>query len=236
MTSEARKRLEALVQFSDLGSGFNIAMKDLDIRGAGNMLGGEQSGFIAEIGFEMYQKILNEAMQELRESEYKELFDDRVTDQFNGFVQDCVFETDMEVRIPDQYVNQVAERLSLYQAMDNLKDKEELAAFSLQLQDRFGPLPKEVKELLFSFELRWLAESMGLERLVLKSEKMVGHFIANPQSPFYETDQFQVILNKILSQSSGYRLVQKDDKLRLVIEPIRHIKDAFEKLQALKDG
>ena len=236
MTSEARKRLEALVQFSDLGSGFNIAMKDLDIRGAGNMLGGEQSGFIAEIGFEMYQKILNEAMQELRESEYKELFDDRVTDQFNGFVQDCVFETDMEVRIPDQYVNQVAERLSLYQAMDNLKDKEELAAFSLQLQDRFGPLPKEVKELLFSFELRWLAESMGLERLVLKSEKMVGHFISNPQSPFYETDQFQVILNKILSQSTGYRLVQKDDKLRLVIEPIRHIKDAFEKLQALKDS
>jgi len=211
-------------------------MKDLDIRGAGNMLGGEQSGFIAEIGFEMYQKILNEAMQELRESEYKELFDDRVTDQFNGFVQDCVFETDMEVRIPDQYVNQVAERLSLYQAMDNLKDKEELAAFSLQLQDRFGPLPKEVKELLFSFELRWLAESMGLERLVLKSEKFVGHFIANPQSPFYETDQFQVILNKILSQPTGYRLVQKDDKLRLVIEPIRHIKDAFEKLQALKDS
>jgi transcription-repair coupling factor (superfamily II helicase) len=130
----------------------------------------------------------------------------------------------------------VAERLSLYQAMDNLKDKEELATFSLQLQDRFGPLPKEVKELLFSFELRWLAESMGMERLVLKSEKLVGHFIANPQSPFYETDQFQVILNKILSQPTGYRLVQKDDKLRLVIEPIRHIKDAFEKLQALKDS
>ena len=235
MTSEARKRLEALVQFSDLGSGFNIAMKDLDIRGAGNMLGGEQSGFIAEIGFEMYQKILNEAMQELRESEYKELFDERVTDQFNGFVQDCIFETDMEVRIPDTYVNQVAERLSLYQALDNLKNKDELAAFSAQLQDRFGPLPKEVKELLFSFELRWLAESMGLERLVLKAEKLVGHFIANPQSPFYETDQFQAVLQKILSQSTGYRLVQKDDKLRLVIEPIRHIKDAFGKLQALQE-
>jgi transcription-repair coupling factor (superfamily II helicase) len=234
MTSEARKRLEALVQFSDLGSGFNIAMKDLDIRGAGNMLGGEQSGFIAEIGFEMYQKILNEAMQELREHEYKELFEERVSDQFNGFVQDCVFETDMEVRIPDQYVNQVAERLSLYQAMDSLKDKAELDDFSKQLIDRFGPLPKEVKELLFSFELRWLAESMGLERLVLKSEKMVGHFISNPQSPFYETEQFQGILQNILSKESGYRLAQKDDKLRLVIEPIRHIKDAFEKLQALQ--
>ena len=234
MTSEARKRLEALVQFSDLGSGFNIAMKDLDIRGAGNMLGGEQSGFIAEIGFEMYQKILNEAMQELREHEYKELFEERVSDQFNGFVQDCVFETDMEVRIPDQYVNQVAERLSLYQAMDSLKDKAELDDFSKQLIDRFGPLPKEVKELLFSFELRWLAESMGLERLVLKSEKMVGHFISNPQSPFYETEQFQGILQNILAKESGYRLAQKDDKLRLVIEPIRHIKDAFEKLQALQ--
>jgi len=236
MTSEARKRLEALVQFSDLGSGFNIAMKDLDIRGAGNMLGGEQSGFIAEIGFEMYQKILNEAMQELREHEYKELFDERVSDQFNGFVQDCIFETDMEVRIPDQYVNQVAERLSLYQAMDNLKDKAELAQFSEQLVDRFGPLPKEVKELLFSFELRWLAESLGLERLVLKSEKLVGHFISNPQSPYYETAQFQEVLQNILAKQSGYRLVQKDDKLRLVIEPIRHIKDAFEKLQALQNG
>jgi transcription-repair coupling factor (superfamily II helicase) len=224
-----------LVQFSDLGSGFNIAMKDLDIRGAGNMLGGEQSGFIAEIGFEMYQKILNEAMQELREHEYKELFEERVSDQFNGFVQDCIFETDMEVRIPDQYVNQVAERLSLYQAMDNLKDKAELAQFSEQLIDRFGPLPKEVKELLFSFELRWLAESMGLERLVLKSEKLVGHFISNPQSPFYETQQFQALLQNILAKQSGYRLVQKDDKLRLVIEPIRHIKDAFEKLHALQN-
>jgi transcription-repair coupling factor (superfamily II helicase) len=234
MTSEARKRLEALVQFSDLGSGFNIAMKDLDIRGAGNMLGGEQSGFIAEIGFEMYQKILNEAMQELREHEYKELFEERVSDQFNGFVQDCIFETDMEVRIPDQYVNQVAERLSLYQAMDSLKDKAELDDFSKQLIDRFGPLPKQVKELLFSFELRWLAESIGLERLVLKSEKLVGHFIANPQSPFYETPQFQSILQNILAKESGYRLAQKDDKLRLVIEPIRHIKDAFEKLQALQ--
>ena len=234
MTSEARKRLEALVQFSDLGSGFNIAMKDLDIRGAGNMLGGEQSGFIAEIGFEMYQKILNEAMQELREHEYKELFEERVSDQFNGFVQDCIFETDMEVRIPDQYVNQVAERLSLYQAMDSLKDKAELDDFSKQLIDRFGPLPKEVKELLFSFELRWLAESMGLERLVLKSEKLVGHFISNPQSPFYETEQFQGILQNILAKESGYRLAQKDDKLRLVIEPIRHIKDAFEKLQVLQ--
>jgi transcription-repair coupling factor (superfamily II helicase) len=235
LTSEARKRLEALVQFSDLGSGFNIAMKDLDIRGAGNMLGGEQSGFISEIGFEMYQKILNEAMQELKESEFKELFDDRHTDQFmTSYVQDCIFETDMEVRIPDDYVNNVAERLSLYQALDSLKNKMELDQFSKELVDRFGPLPKAVKELLFSFELRWLAEKLGLERLVIKSEKLVGYFIANPQSTFFETEAFTYTLNAIMKHQSGYRLVQQNDKLRLVIEPIRHIKDAFEKLSALQ--
>jgi transcription-repair coupling factor (superfamily II helicase) len=235
LTSEARKRLEALVQFSDLGSGFNIAMKDLDIRGAGNMLGGEQSGFISEIGFEMYQKILNEAMKELKESEFKELFDDRNTDQFmTSYVQDCIFETDMEVRIPDDYVNNVAERLSLYQALDSLKNKMELDQFSKELVDRFGPLPKAVKELLFSFELRWLAEELGLERLVIKSEKLVGYFIANPQSTFFETEAFTYTLNAIMKHQSGYRLVQQNDKLRLVIEPIRHIKDAFEKLSALQ--
>ena len=235
LTSEARKRLEALVQFSDLGSGFNIAMKDLDIRGAGNMLGGEQSGFISEIGFEMYQKILNEAMQELKESEFKELFDDRNTDQFvSSYVQDCIFETDMEVRIPDDYVNNVAERLSLYQSLDSLKNKAELEQFSKELIDRFGPLPKAVKELLFSFELRWLAEELGLERLVIKSEKLVGYFIANPQSTFFETEAFTFTLNAIMKHQSGYRLVQQNDKLRLVIEPIRHIKDAFEKLGALQ--
>ena len=234
LTSEARKRLEALVQFSDLGAGFNIAMKDLDIRGAGNMLGGEQSGFISEIGFEMYQKILNEAMQELKESEFKEMFDERNTDTFGNFVQDCIFETDMEVRIPDDYVNNVAERLSLYQALDNLKDKAALETFSTQLVDRFGPLPIAVKELLFSFELRWLAEELGMERLVIKSEKLVGYFISNPQSPFYETETFTLLLNKIMSIGKDYRLVQNNDKLRLVIEPVRHIKDAFEKMMGLR--
>ena len=234
LTSEARKRLEALVQFSDLGSGFNIAMKDLDIRGAGNMLGGEQSGFISEIGFEMYQKILNEAMNELRESEFKELFDERQTDTFGAYVNDCIFETDMEVRIPDDYVNNVNERLSLYQELDSLKNQEELDNYAKELVDRFGPLPREVKELLFSFQLRWLAQELGLERLVIKSSKLVGYFISNPQSPFYETDTFTKLLNKIMSIGEGYRLVQQNDKLRLVIEPICHIKDAFEKLADLK--
>ena len=234
LNSEARKRLEALVQFSDLGSGFNIAMKDLDIRGAGNMLGGEQSGFISEIGFEMYQKILNEALQELRETEFKTLFDERTTDNFNGFVNECVFESDFEVRLPDTYVNNVAERLSLYQALDNLKTEADLDNFRKELIDRFGPIPRAGKELLFSFQLRWLAQELGMERLVVKSGKLVASFISNPQSPFYETESFTLLLHRINAMGNGYRLVQKDDKLRLVIEPILHIKDAYEKLQALK--
>lgn len=234
LNSEARKRLEALVQFSDLGSGFNIAMKDLDIRGAGNMLGGEQSGFISEIGFEMYQKILNEALQELRENEFKDLFDDRNSDSFHELSQDCIFESDFEVRLPDTYVNNVAERLSLYQQLDSLTNETQLEDFRKELKDRFGPLPIAAKELLFSFQLRWLAQGLGIERLVIKSEKLVAYFIADPQAPYYETEAFSKLLATIQQQGNGVRLVQKNDKLRLILEPIAHIKDAFDKLKELK--
>jgi transcription-repair coupling factor (superfamily II helicase) len=230
MTSDSRKRLEALVQFSDLGAGFNIAMKDLDIRGAGNMLGGEQSGFISEIGFEMYQKILNEAIDELRENEFKELFEDRNTDSPLHFVRDCILETDFEARIPDDYVNNVAERLSLYQEMDNLKAEEELQQFTDQLIDRFGPLPRQVKELMISFRLRWMAEKMGLERLVIKSGKMIGYFIADPQSPFYETETFTQVLNHIQRNVKSCKLSEKNERLRIIFEDVKHIKDAFEQL------
>jgi transcription-repair coupling factor (superfamily II helicase) len=230
MTSDSRKRLEALVQFSDLGSGFNIAMKDLDIRGAGNMLGGEQSGFISEIGFEMYQKILNEAIDELRENEFKELFEDRNTDSPLHFVRDCILETDFEARIPDDYVNNVAERLSLYQEMDNLKTEEELQQFTDHLIDRFGPLPRQVKELMISFRLRWMAEKMGLERLVIKSGKMIGYFIADPQSPFYETETFTQVLNHIQRNVKGCTLSEKNDRLRIIFSDVKHIKDAYEQL------
>jgi transcription-repair coupling factor (superfamily II helicase) len=233
LTSDSRKRLDALVQFSDLGAGFNIAMKDLDIRGAGNMLGGEQSGFISEIGFEMYQKILNEAIEELRENEFKELFEERNTDNPLQFVKDCIMETDLEVRIPEDYVNNVTERLSLYQQMDNLKDEEELARFAEQLIDRFGPLPKAVKELILSFKLRWLAEKMGLERLVIKAEKMVGYFIANPQSPFYETENFTHVLQHIQHNASNCTLSEKNDRLRILFAQVKHIKDAYDQLEAI---
>jgi transcription-repair coupling factor (superfamily II helicase) len=234
LTSDSRKRLEALVQFSDLGSGFNIAMKDLDIRGAGNMLGGEQSGFISEIGFEMYQKILNEAIEELRENEFKELFDERTTDSMLQFVKDCNMETDLEVRIPDDYVNNVAERLSLYQEMDNLQDEAALEKFANTLIDRFGPLPRQVKELVLSFKLRWLAEELGIERLVIKSGKMVGYFLANPQSPYFETEAFQTLLQNALKLGDKCRLAEQNGRLRIVFTSIGHIRDAYEQLQRLR--
>lgn len=233
LTTEARKRLEALVQFSDLGSGFNIAMKDLDIRGAGNMLGGEQSGFISEIGFEMYQKILNEAIEELKESEFKELFENRNTDSPLQFVNDTILETDLEVRIPDTYVNNVSERLSLYQEMDNLKTIDELKEFEKQLIDRFGPIPGEVEDLLQSFELRWMAQELGLEKLVLKGGKMIGYFISNPQSPFYETPVFTNVLTAITSNPSRFKMSEKNDKLRVISEDIHHLGEAYRRLESL---
>jgi transcription-repair coupling factor (superfamily II helicase) len=233
MTSEARKRLEALVQFSDLGSGFNIAMKDLDIRGAGNLLGGEQSGFIADFGFEMYQKILNEAMEELRESEFKDLFADRNTDQFVTFVKDCVIETDLEIRIPDDYVNNVAERLSLYQKLDSLENKEALDKYGQTLIDRFGPLPRAVKELFRSFELRWLAQDLGIERLVMKSGSMVCYFISNPQSPFYDSGIFQHVLKFVQSNPKDCKLSEKNDKLRLLYSHVMTIDQAVKRLNEI---
>ena len=194
------------------------------------MLGGEQSGFISEIGFEMYQKILNEAIEELRESEFKELFEERNTDSMLNFVKDCILETDLEVRLPDDYVNNVAERLSLYQEMDSLKDEAELTKFSETLVDRFGPLPKQGNELILSFKLRWLAQDMGLERLVIKSGKMVGYFITNPQSPFYETDTFSQILQHIQRNGKNCKFSEQNDRLRVIFSEVKHIKDAYGQL------
>lgn len=233
LTTEARKRLEALVQFSDLGSGFNIAMKDLDIRGAGNMLGGEQSGFIADIGFEMYQKILNEAIDELRESEFKELFANRNTDQLSKYVKDCILETDLEVRIPDDYVNNVAERLSLYQQLDNIDSEAGLDEFVKELTDRFGPIPPQAEELILSFRLRWLAEELGIEKLVIKGGKLIGYFIANPQSPFYESPVFSKVLDYMQKHPHEVKLAEKNDKLRIVWSDIDSLTKAFDCLDGV---
>lgn len=233
MTSEARKRLEALVQFSDLGSGFNIAMKDLDIRGAGNMLGAEQSGFIADIGFEMYQKILNEAIEELREGEFKELFKDRKSDSFHPSVRDCQIETDLEIRIPEGYVNVVAERLSLYQQFDALSNTDELTALLNELQDRFGPLPEQVQDLSSSIKLRWKAQELGFEKLVIKSGKMLASFINDPQSPYFSGPIFTAVLQFVQQSPRGIRLSEKGDKLRMIFEDIKDLDEALEALEGI---
>jgi transcription-repair coupling factor (superfamily II helicase) len=232
ITTEARKRLEALVQFSDLGSGFNIAMKDLDIRGAGNLLGGEQSGFISEIGFEMYQKILNEAMDELKEEEFKDLYEDRNTETMGHFfVKDCVLETDFELRIPEDYVNNVAERLSIYQELDGLSTTEELEQHKQQLIDRFGPLPRVVKGLFRSFELRWLAQEIGFERMVIKSGTMIGYFVSNPQSKYYDSKNFTRVLSYVQTAPKDCKMSEKNDRLRLIYSNVMNMDQAFERLQ-----
>ncbi len=227
LTSEARKRLNALVQFSDLGAGFNIAMKDLDIRGAGNLLGGEQSGFIADIGFDMYQKILNEAIDELRETEFKELFKDSNNDSFHHSVRECILETDLEIRIPDDYVNNVSERLSLYQTMDNFQKKEELEEFEVELKDRFGPIPPVVNDLLLSLRLRWLGQEIGFEKLVIKSGKMIGYFIPNPQHDYFQSPAFTRVLNYIQRQPPGVKMNEKNNKLRLIYSDIQSVTVAY---------
>jgi len=233
LPSDSRKRLEAVAQFSDLGSGFNISMRDLDIRGAGNLLGGEQSGFISDIGFEMYQKILNEALQELREDEFADLFTEDSSVDGMEFVQDCILETDLELLIPDTYVNQVAERLMLYQDLDNTKTPEQLRIYKEGLEDRFGEIPEVVDELIKSIELRWMAKKMGFEKLVIKSNKMLGYFVAKQTSPFYQSSTFTQVLTFIQTNPHGVKMNERNDKLRLIFENVDGISSAIRNLNRI---
>lgn len=233
LPSDSRKRLEAVAQFSDLGSGFNIAMRDLDIRGAGNLLGGEQSGFISDIGFEMYQKILNEAIKELKEEEFKHLFVEDASVDGQEFVDECVLETDLELLIPDDYVNQVAERLMLYQELDNAANQQFLATFKAGLEDRFGPLPAVVEELIKSIELRWLAKSIGFEKLVIKSNKMIGYFVSKQDSPYYQSTIFTQVLSFIQTNPKGVKMNERNQKLRLIYEKVSSISDAIHQLERI---
>ncbi len=234
LPSDSRKRLEALSHFTDLGSGFNISMRDLDIRGAGNLLGGEQTGFISDIGFEMYQKILNEALQELREEEFKDLFD-KEDESLEGkeFVRDCILETDLQMLLPDDYVNNVSERLSLYQDLDNCKNEEELTEFINQLKDRFGELPPPAIELCESIKLRWLAKSIGFEKLVIKGKKMIGYFVYKQDSPYYESPQFTRVLNYMQTNPNNCQMNERNNKLRLVYTEIDSVKKALKRLREI---
>mgnify|MGYP000678146889 CR=1 FL=1 len=193
MTTDARKRIQALEQFTELGSGFNIAMKDLEIRGAGDILGGEQSGFINEIGFDAYQKILAETIDELKENEFKDLYDEVEGDK-KVFVKETQLDSDFELLFPDDYINNITERLNLYTQLNALKTEEELQKYERQLVDRFGELPTPVVDLLNSVRIKWIANSIGLEKIVLKKGKMIGYFIADQQSGFYQSATFTKVL------------------------------------------
>lgn len=240
MTDEARKRMSALEQFSDLGSGINIAMKDLEIRGAGDLLGAEQSGFINEMGFETYQKILQEAVEELRENEYKELFQDTENAPPKDFVKDVQIDTDFELLFPDEYVNNISERVNLYQQLAEIKDQKALTAFEKQLTDRFGSLPKPAKELLLSMQIKWSATQMGLEKVIMKKGKLVGYFIAEQESPFYQTDGFRNVLQNLYRlENASVKEKQTRNGLRLLltIEKVKNLRQALEQLALLqKDG
>jgi transcription-repair coupling factor (superfamily II helicase) len=193
LTPEARKRLRTLEEFSDLGSGFNIAMKDLDIRGAGNLLGGEQSGFITDIGYETYQKILEEAITELKENEYRDLFEEDVSKR-KEHVRDVQIDTDVEMHIPDNYVSNIQERLNLYTKLNKVNSEEELEQFEKMLKDRFGDVPKQVFELFDAIRLRQTCKELGFERVLLKSGKLRLYFISNPQSTYFDTKTFQDLM------------------------------------------
>ena len=229
MTDDARKRITALEQFTELGSGFNIAMKDLEIRGAGDLLGGEQSGFINEIGFDTYQKILNEAIEELKENEFKDLYNEDEANKI--YVKEVTIDTDFELLFPDDYVNNIAERLSLYTQLNNLKTEEELQKFETELIDRFGELPIQVTDLLNSVQIKWMATKIGFEKIIMKQNKLVGYFINDQQSKFYQSENFTKVLKFVQANPSICKMKEKQTRhglrLLLTFESIKSVKQAL---------
>ncbi|WP_396602737.1 transcription-repair coupling factor [Algibacter sp. R77976] len=235
MTDDARKRITALEQFTELGSGFNIAMKDLEIRGAGDLLGGEQSGFINEIGFDTYQKILNEAIEELKETEFKDLYNEDEADKV--YVKDVTIDTDFELLFPDDYVNNIAERLSLYTQLNNLKTEVELHTFEKELIDRFGALPKQVTDLLNSVQIKWLATKIGFEKIIMKQGRLIGYFINDQQSSFYQSPSFTNVLQFVQKHPGACKMKEKQTRngLRLMLnfDNIKTVKQALEALKPI---
>jgi len=238
LTNEARRRLKAIEEFSDLGSGFSIAMQDLDIRGAGNLLGGEQSGFIADIGFETYQRILDEAIQELKETDFKGVFDtDKEVKEksWKPAHADCHIETDLELLLPDSYVNSIPERMRLYKELDSIERPEDLKRFENQLIDRFGALPQQTIELLNVVRLRWIAIELGIEKVVLKNEMLICYFISNQLSPFYSSETFTKIIGYIQRNQSFLQLKESKERLSLIVKKVEKIDDAIKLLQQISN-
>jgi transcription-repair coupling factor (superfamily II helicase) len=237
LTKDARKRLQTLEEFTDLGDGFKVAMRDLDIRGAGNLLGSEQSGFINDLGYEMYHKILDEAVSELKEKEFKNLFQEELSQKVIK-IEDCQIETDLQILIPETYVSNISERLSIYNAIDALKTEDELQIFKNSLVDRFGKLPSEVEELFKVVKVRWKAEYIGFEKLILKNNNLKGYFVSEKHQEYYQTDKFGKILDYIKVHPKECSLRQIKDKLVFTVEntfDISKIDDLFARIISFID-
>jgi transcription-repair coupling factor (superfamily II helicase) len=232
LPTDSKKRLQTLEQFSDLGSGFQIAMRDLDIRGAGNLLGGEQSGFIAEIGFEMYHKILDEAIRGLKRSQFKELFASEIQQQ-DDFVNDCTIDTDLEILIPDSYVENIAERLSLYTRLDSCENDLELESFKSELTDRFGPMPMPVEDLFRTVRSRRMAVALGFEKMLLKDNTLKCFFVANPESPYFQSDIFNKLLQYISTKTNKAKLKQVGKNGILVVTDIKTMTDLIDFIERM---
>jgi transcription-repair coupling factor (superfamily II helicase) len=236
LSSDARRRLRAIEEFSDLGSGFNIAMQDLDIRGAGNLLGAEQSGFIADIGFETYQKIMRQAIAELRAEglDVEGLSDEEAqTVKTQTYIDDAIIEIDMLAELPDSYVRQAAEKLRLYRELDAIHKEEDLVAFESRLVDRFGALPEAARELLNVVRLRWEAVRLGMERVKVKNGLMIIHFVGEQNSPYYKSDIFMNLLRTITAQPDRFVLKQHNNRLAMTVRRVNNVAEAVAVLRNL---
>jgi transcription-repair coupling factor (superfamily II helicase) len=227
LPTDSRKRLQTLEQYSDLGSGFQIAMRDLDIRGAGNLLGGEQSGFIAEIGFEMYHKILDEAIRELKRKEFRDLYKEEIQ-QEDDFVSDCTIDTDLEILIPDSYVESITERLTLYSRLDNCENEEDLQAFHAEMEDRFGPIPVPVEDLFRTVRCRRMAVALGFEKMLVKEDTLKCYFVSNPDSPYFTSDVFNRMIEFLQKGTNKGKLKQTGKLFLLIVDDIRSMTDLQE--------
>jgi transcription-repair coupling factor (superfamily II helicase) len=238
MSADARRRLQAIEEFSEIGSGFSIAMQDLDIRGAGNLLGGEQSGFIADIGFEAYHRILNEAMMELKTGEFQDLFEEE-NDEASGafldlkYVNDCTIDTDLQLLFPDEYISSISERMLLYRELDNMENETMLQLFEKGLIDRFGPIPEASRELLDVVRLRWIAISLNVERIILKESRMICYLPSDPASKYYQSIHFHKLMQWIVQNPSKCRVKEGKGRLSINFSDISSLRKAVDILTVI---
>jgi transcription-repair coupling factor (superfamily II helicase) len=244
VTGEARRRLRAIEEFSELGSGFNIAMQDLDIRGAGNLLGGEQSGFIADVGYETYQRILKEAVSELRESEFADIVTEGSNNDDTGqpvkrpdksYITDCQIESDFEIMIPESYVSSISERIRLYRELNDIGNDDDLDRYAERLTDRFGKIPPQTIELLNLVQLRREASQLAIEKIIMKNGVMICSFISDPQSGFYSSPLFRSIISHVATVHSGAKIKHTDKKLTITFPGIGNVKSAINLIAAMAE-